>query len=38
MTDCPCCERISSADVGDPRGGVRWMLPERASSWERGDG
>jgi len=24
-----------AGDVGDPRGGVRWVLPERAAYWER---
>jgi len=23
-----------AGDVGDPRGGVRWVLPERAAYWE----
>jgi len=27
-----------AGDVGDPRGGVRWVLPERAAYWERRDG
>ncbi len=22
-------------DVGDPRGGIRWIIPERARYWER---
>jgi len=26
-----------AGDVGDPRGGVRWVLPERAAYWEGGD-
>jgi len=26
-----------AGDVGDPRGGVRWVLPERAGYWERGN-
>jgi diadenosine tetraphosphate (Ap4A) HIT family hydrolase len=25
-----------SGDVADPRGGVRWVIPERAPYWERG--
>ena len=27
-----------AGDVSDPRGGVRWVLPERAAYWERGEG
>ena len=27
-----------AGDVGDPRGGVRWVLPERAAYWVRRDG
>jgi diadenosine tetraphosphate (Ap4A) HIT family hydrolase len=23
-------------DVADPRGGIRWVLPERAAYWEDG--
>ena len=25
-------------DVADPRGGVRWVIPEKAAYWEDGDG
>jgi len=25
-------------DVADPRGGIRWVLPHRASYWESEDG
>ncbi len=24
-------------DVADPRGGVRWVIPDRAAYWERGE-
>lgn len=24
-----------AGDVGDPRGGVRWIIPERAAYWNR---
>lgn len=28
-----------AADVGDPRGGIRWVLPKRAAYWKQaGDG
>ena len=27
-----------AGDVSDPRGGVRWVLPERAAYWESREG
>ncbi len=27
-----------TGDVADPRGGIRWVLPDRAAYWEQDDG
>jgi diadenosine tetraphosphate (Ap4A) HIT family hydrolase len=26
-----------SADIADPRGGIRWVIPEKARYWREGD-